>query len=292
MPINVPTKAQNAFNGSMQTRSAVELPFPCPAFYIINGNPDLEALNNSLYFGGWASSSENIKKSTEKWDVPEKIPGLYEIKRTDGDGKPYYIQSARSIAFAPIGMRMYSVAEVNGMERRVAPFTKGARPGMQVLGMLGYKNEQKQLQAWSPIMLTASGYQVNHLQNAFSQWRKAITPHVKKLVPDFTDSVLNLFWMYIGTFGDRVQVPAGLPRAGVQKYVTPMNAFIPENLDEKKVENMYVGDPLAEFMADLHEQAEEWLKVFSKLQQAQASIAHDDGMAYDEPPPPEDDIPF
>jgi hypothetical protein len=130
MSINIPTKAKNAFDGSMKTRSAVELPFPCPAFYIINGNPDLEALNNSLYFGGWACSNDNIKKATEKWDVPEKINGMYEVKRTDGKGLPYYIQSARSIAFAPMGVRMYSVLDVNGQERRVAPFTKGARPGL------------------------------------------------------------------------------------------------------------------------------------------------------------------
>jgi len=296
MVINIPSKAKNAFSGSMQTRSAVELPFPCPAFYIINGNADLEALNNSLYFGGWASSNENIKKATEKWDVPEKIPGMYEVKRTDDKGLPYYIQSARSIAFAPIGMRMYSVAEINGVERRVAPFTKGARPGIQVLGILGYKNEQKQLQSWSPIMLTASGYQVNHLQNALSLWRKTITPHVKKLVPDFTESALNLFWMYIGTFGDRVQVPAGKPVKGVQKYVTPISAFIPENLDEQKVQNMYVGEPLAEFMADLHEQAQEWLTVFSKMQQAAqagTSAVHEEVVPFEEPPfPPEDDIPF
>jgi hypothetical protein len=296
MTIQIPGKAQNAFDGSMRTRSAVELPFPAPAFYIINGNPDLEALNNSLYFGGWACSNENIKKATEKWDVPEKIPNLYEVKRTDGSGQPYYIQSARSIAFAPIGMRMYSVADVNGVERRVAPFTKGAKPGMQVLGMLGYKNQEKQLQAWSPVMLTASGYQVNHVQKSFETWRKAITPHVKKLVPDFSDSVLNLFWMYIGTFGERKQVPAGQPRGGVQKYVTPITAFIPDELDEKKVENMYVGAPLAEFMADLHEQADEWLKVFSKMQQAaQAgnSSTHEDFVPFEEPPfQPEDDIPF
>jgi len=296
MTINIPSKAQNAFNGSMKTRSAVELPFPCPAFYIINGNPDLEALNNSLYFGGWACSNDNIKKATEKWDVPEKIPGMYEIKRTDGQGHPYYIQSARSIAFAPIGMRSYSVADVNGVERRVAPFTKGAKPGMQVLGILGYKNEQKQLQSWSPIMLTVGGYQVNHIQKAFDTWRKAIAPHVKKLVPDSTDSALNLFWMYIGTFGERVQVPAGLPRNNIQKYVTPITAFVPDGLDEKKVENMYVGAPLAEFMAELHEQAQEWLTVFSKMQQAAQAgnpAVHEEVVPFEEPPiPPEDDIPF
>ncbi len=295
MTINIPSKAKNAFDGSMKTRSAVELPFPCPAFYVINGNPDLEALNNSLYFGGWACSNDNLKKANEKWeDIPEKIPGLYEIKRTS-KGAQYYVQSARSIIFASIGMRMYSVLKENGMERRVAPFTKGATPGIQVLGVLGYKNEQKQIQPWAPVMLTSSGYQCNHIQSAFTAWRKAITPHVKKLVPDFSDSVLNLFWMYIGTFGEQKQIPVG--KGSDQKYITPMNAFIPESLDENKVQNMYVGDPMAEFMADIHEQAQEWLNVFDNMQKSAAknqhSANHEEVAPYEESPlPPEDDIPF
>lgn len=297
MGINIPSKAQNAFDGSMKTKSAVELPFPCPPFYVINGNPELEALNNSLYFGGWACSNNNIKKTLEKWDVPEKIPGMYEIKRTKGT-ETYFVQSSRAIAFAPIGMRMYSSMEVNGQERRVAPFTKGATPGLQALGILGYKDDQKHMQAWSPIMLTVSGYQVNHVQKAIESWRKAITPHVKKLVPDATDSVLNLFWMYLGTFGDMVQVPAGLPRKDGQKYVTPITSYIPDGLDEKKVENLYVGESIAEWMADLHDQAKDWLTVFSKMQQAaqaggQLAQHQEEVVPFEEPPfPPEDDIPF
>ncbi|MBI5954403.1 MAG: hypothetical protein HY865_22325 [Chloroflexi bacterium] len=292
MAINVPQKAKDAMSGSMQTRSAVELPFPCPAFYVINGNPELEALQNSLYFGGWAANNENIKKTTEKWDVPEKIPGMYELKRSKGD-KTYFVQSARSIAFAPIGMRMYSSIEVNGVERRVAPFTKGASPGIQVLGILGHKNEQRQLQAWAPVMLTASGYQVSHIQRSFETWRKAIMPHVKKLIPDYTDSVLNLFWMYIGTFGDMAQVPAGPPRRDGQKYITPIRPYVPDDLDEKKVESLFVGEGIANFMADIHEEAKEWLTVFSKMQQAASQqVVHEDATPFDEPPPPEDDIPF
>ena len=55
---------------------------------------------------------------------------------------------------------------------------------------------------------------------------------------------------------------------------------------------MYVGESIAEFMADISEKSQEWLKVFSSMQSAQKSQPHEEVLA-DEPPPPDDsDIPF
>lgn len=294
MPITIPGKAQNAFEGSMKTSQSVELPFPCPAFFVVNGDAKMRPFNDFRYFGGLSGHTDKIVEASSKWqDAPYPIPGLELLEMMDDAGKPYETLSARSLIVAPIGMRLFSSLKENGFKKRVAPYTKGATPGIQVLSLLAYKNEQKQITPLYPIMLSANGYQVNHIQKAFEDWRKAIKPFVNKLVPGASASVLNLFYMYIGTFGpERKQELVG--RGDNQRTITPIVSFIPESLDEKKVENMYVGEEVAEWMADIHEESLEWLKVFSNMQSAQSSQPQ---AAYveeyiPEPPPPEDDIPF
>ena len=56
---------------------------------------------------------------------------------------------------------------------------------------------------------------------------------------------------------------------------------------------MYVGDPMVEFMSDLKEQAADWLSAYQQPDKivAQVVAPSNDGW-HDEPPPPEDDIPF
>ena len=293
MPISIPTKARTAFDGNMSERSTVELPFPCPPFFVINGDEKLEALKNVQYYGGFACGVDKLKDAAEHWkDAPFPIPGFQQINHVIKGGK-IEVLSARSLVVALIGIREYSsLKDATGKKSRVAPFTKGARPGIQVLCVLGFRDENKAIHPWGPVMLTASGYQVNHLKAAFVSYRKAIKPFVKKLVPDATDSILNLFWMYAGTFGERHEERVG--NGENSQLITPITSFIPEDFDEKKVENMYVGDGMAEFMSDLSEQSKDWLQVFTNLQAAagnnQPAYVEPD---YDDvPQPPEDDIPF
>jgi hypothetical protein len=289
MTINIPGKAQTAFQGNMQTSAAVELPFPAPAFYIVNGDAKLAALKNVQYFGGWACNVEKLREAADHYsNVPYPIPGFHELNMVADDGKTYDVLTSRSLVVATVGMRQFStIKDASGNKKRVAPFTKGARPGIQVLCILAYRNEQKQIVPWAPVMLTANGYQVNHIQKAIQTWRKTIKPYVGKLVPGADDSILNLFYMHIGTFGaERKAEPAG------EKSITPVSAFIPDEMDEKKIENLYVGEPMAEFMADISEKSQEWLKVFSNMQQAQPSRNQPEEMIEESPLPPEDDIPF
>lgn len=290
MTISIPGKAQTAFQGNMQTSAAVELPFPAPAFYVVNGDAKLSALKNFQFYGGWACNVEKVREASEHYsNVPFPIPGYQQVNMLSDDGKAYDVFASRSLIVAPIGMRQFStIKDESGRKKRIAPFTKGARPGIQVLSMMAYRDDQKQIIPWAPILLTANGYMVNHIQKAFTSWQKAIKPFVSKLVPGATNDILNLFWMHIGTFGpERKAEPAG------EKMITPVSAFIPEDLDEKKVENMYVTEPIAEFMADISLQAQEWLKVFSNMQAAQKNQPHEEEIhASDEPPPPDDDIPF
>jgi len=296
--MKIPDKARNAFQGNMQTGGAVELPFPAPPFYVVNGNAQLAALNNFQFFGGWACNTERLQFAAENWEgAIFPIPGIQAAETVLDNGQKLSVHAARSLLVAPIGMRQFSSVfdPATNQTRRVAPFTPGARPGIQVLCVLGYKNEQKIIQHWAPIMLTTKGYQVNNVQKAFVNWQKTIKPIVKKIVPDAEPiSVCNLFWMSIGTFGtERKQEMVG---GGQQrKPITQISAWIPESLDEATLERLYVGDHVAEWMAELSEQAMEWFKVFENMPQpqrhAQAPVENPD-FDLDEPPPPEDDIPF
>lgn len=290
--INIPTSAMNAFEGNMRTGSAVELPFSAPPFFIVNGDGKLATLKNFQYYGGFACGASKVKDAAENWkDVPYPIPGLNEYNLHLEDGTQIDVLGGRALMVAPIGIRQFSTKkEANGRKTRVAPFTPGARPGLQALCLLGYRDESKNFHAWAPILITASGYQVNHVQKAFDTYRKAIKPFVKKLVPDATESVLNLFWMYIGTFGERHQESVGNGRG--TKQITPIVSYIPEDLDSAKVENMYVGAELAEFMAEKSEEASEWLKVFANMQPPAKPATQPETGFMDEPPLPEDDIPF
>jgi hypothetical protein len=294
MTIKVPENAKTAFDGNMQTSSAVELPFSAPAFFIVNGNAQLQQVGGIHYFGGWACGTEKLKEAADSWEnVTFPVRGLTPTETIVQSGQKLPVYASRSLLVAPIGIRKFStIKDPSGQKRRVPPFTKGARPGIQVVCMLGYKDENKNIFPWAPIILTANGYQTNNVQGAFSNWNKAIKPLVQKLIPDQKPaSVSNLFWMAIGTFGqDRIQKPAG------EKFITPVSCYIPENLDEKILESLYVGEEIAEYMADLSEKSREWFQVFNVPANSQKLVAEPveehDNWDMQEPPPPEDDIPF
>jgi hypothetical protein len=291
--IDVPQSAQTAFQGNMNTRETIELPFAAPPFYIVNGDAKLVSLKNYQYFGGWAGNADKIKEAADTWEgVPYPIPGLQASETILDDNTALQVLASRSLIVAPIGIRQFSVMKVDGREKRVAPFTKGAAPRIQAIVLLGYHNENKQIVPWAPVMLTAKGFQVNHVQKAFEDWHKAIKPHVKNLVPGVDPaSIVNLFWMYIGTFGnERKQDTVGT--GSTTKTITPVSAFIPTDLDEQKVSNMYVGSETAEFMVEYSSKSQEWLKAYHNITPAKAT-ASDAPLDVDQTPPPYDEeIPF
>jgi hypothetical protein len=287
MTITVPSSAQGAFAGNMNTSQKIELPFIAPAFYILNGDANFEELKNVMYFGGWAVSKENIKTASEQWqDCPFPIPTLAEKDLRPKSGPAIQSFVSRSLIVAPIGMREFSTIKENGQTKRIPPFTKGGRPAIQVLAMLAYLGEDKKtITPWAPVMLTANGFQVNHVKRAFTDWKNAIKPFMTTIAPGVPEDVTNLFYMNIGTFGTvRKDETHG------ESTITPITAFIPEGLTAAQVEGRYVGDDMAVFMADMANKAREWLKAYksqpAQPQQATAAYTHED------PPPPEDDIPF
>ena len=286
MTVKIPEKAQDAFQENMEGGNKIELPFPAPPFYVLNGDANFEELGGVLFFGGFGASEKNVKTAAEQWEnCPYPIPGFQE-KELKQDGQKIRSLISRSLIVAPIGMRLFSTIKgADNKIKRYPPFTKKARPAIQVLVYLGYLTETKQITPWAPPILTAKTLHVNDNQKASTNWKKAITPFMEEIAPGMPSSITNLFWMNLGTFGQK----ANFEIHG-ESFITPVSAFIPEDLDAKKVENRYVGDSVAEFMADMAAKSEEWLKAYSKLAPAQAAA---DGSDVPEPElPPEDDIPF
>lgn len=287
MPIHIPPSAQGAFSGTMQSGQKIELPFPAPPFNILNGDPKFEELQNIMYFGGFDSSVQNLRTAVDQWEnCPFPIPGFAEKELTK-NGKKVPSVVSRVLIVAPIRMRQFSTITdpVTKNVKRVAPFTKGARPALQVLAYLAYLNESKAVTPWAPVMITAKGYQVNHVTKAFSDWKKAIQPFMTEIAPGMPADVTNLFWMRIGTFGKTARFePVG------ESVITPVSSYIPEDLSAEKVESQYVGNDMAEFMAGLVVQSEEWANAYKNATPATAVASSE--QHEDMPPPPEDDIPF
>jgi len=294
MSIQVPDSAKTAFEDNMQTSGAVELPFLAPPFYIVNGNARLEQVGGIHFYGGWACNVDKLQTAAESWnDRLFPIPGLTATETILDSGQKLQVHASRNIFVAPIGIRQFStITAPDGRKQRVAPFTKGARPGIQVLCVLGYRDPNKAIQPWAPIMLTASGYQVNHVGDAFANWNKAIKPLVRKLVPGVEpSSILNLFWMSIGTFGkDRKTRTVGGGQQ--QQIITPVTSYIPDTLDEESLSSLYVGEEIAEWMVELSNLSKDWLQVFKNLTTPKVEQVDSHELDMQEPPPPEDDIPF
>jgi hypothetical protein len=291
MPLDLPESQID-----LDTGGSTELPFPTPAFWVMNGNAALKQVGGAHYFGGWACSSEKLQAPMDFWESDNMtfpIPGFEETEVDIAQGTlPVY--TSRSLLICPMGIRQYSTMEINGYDRRVAPFTPGARPGLQVLGLLGFVSD-KTVYPWAPVLLSPKGYQVNHVQKAISTWKAALAPVLKKA--GVAASAFPYFWMQIGTFGqERKQEMVGKNK---KQPITPITCLVPDDLNASNIERRYVGREIAEWMNDLADQAHEWLHVFDNMQAPKNGAGG--GNEYHEPPMPEeppmevyddDDIPF
>ena len=70
-----------------------------------------------------------------------------------------------------------------------------------------------------------------------------------------------MLYLALGTFGkERQAVNVGKP--GAQSPITPVTAYIPERFTEEMMTNLYVGNEIAAVMADLQDQAGDWLNAW------------------------------
>jgi hypothetical protein len=133
-------------------------------------------------------------------------------------------------------------------------------------------------------VLTAKGYQARNLLDAFNLWNKATAPIRWKAAPGVP---AWCFYLSLGTYGkERHVMNVGKP--GAQSPITPITAYIPESFDEELISSLFVGEELAEKMAELQDQAADWLGAWKESALSEESQEAD----FMEDEPPMEDIPF
>lgn len=236
MSINVPQKAQEGLKNSMA--DGVELPFPVCYFYTRNGNPQNKQLGGVAYHGGWAVDLAETDKIIG--DTPSSFAPTSFVNR---EGKEYEVYTAYSLLVAPIAKR----------ERWV-----DNRSHLQVLAMVGAV-DGKGFAELGPHVLSAKGYQTKFLKEALGDWEN-LTQDARN---DFAGGAeAKFFYASVGTDGKEPDfVTVG---KAATSTVTPVKIIMPSAMGEKVLTTLYVGDEVAEAMADRAVQATEWLAEWDK----------------------------
>lgn len=265
MPIQFSdTSLGSRLNDGMNLGGGVQLPFTAPVFWTINGNPALRQLGGAQYFGGWACDAGDFDDAMRQWSYTAAPKQFVLSDMVSNDGKSYQAYTARNLLIAPI---CYRRAWITQEGTRVAEYTKGARQHVQTLAVLAYRNGETHMMG--PVVLSAKGFQAQNLLNSFGAWNKHTQNLRRKLAPDVP---AWCFLLSIGTFGtERKQILVG---QGAQHPITPIGAYLPEALDEKTLESLFVGEDVAKVMLDYMTQAAEWRTAWGQASQDQIGRAN------------------
>jgi hypothetical protein len=266
----------------MTSTDRIELPFPAPYLYVINGQVSYKAQNNAQYFGGWATDAVKLDEITQS--NPVNVPAGYQrVTMAGKEGNEYDAYITRSVLVAPIAKR-----EAWYLDKQRQPhYVPGARHAVQILAYLAERikgsNTNLVTHPWGPVVLTPKGYQASFVLNAiYKDWEKGTAEIRNRIAPGVSP---YLFYIAIGTFGqERKQVMVGKQS---QSPVTPMSCYLGDKLSDAMVEGLFVGEEVAEVMVDLKNKAAEWLKAWNNTDE----VTTENG----ETQPPDnysEDIPF
>ena len=242
-------------NASFSQRSG-GLPFPTRYFYVING--DARMANGgvpAMFFGGFATDKAEWDGFTQQQNLSPLgglTPGTIAGRDSNGTVDIY---TTRSLYIAPVAARTGYLID-NG-KRRVARWQAGARKHVQMLVVLGNKDEAGNIVIYSPAVITAKGFQANNLMGAVDAWQKhtaAIRSTEAPGVPAW------LFWLAIGTFGAQCTVEMV---GGQQKSpITPIKPYLPEPMTREILAKTYGGEKLARLIVELREKSQEWVSAW------------------------------
>jgi hypothetical protein len=254
MDINLARKLDQG----MRAGEAVELPFPVVYVWALNGQASYKSQGGALYYGGWACKADDLQAIANQQGLP--VPNEWkQVTIASRDGGEFEAYASRTIAVAPIGRRVSWLHD----GKRAATYIEGGRRHIQVLAYMAEThsgNGTKQFVPWGPIVLTAKGYQARNLLDAFARWEKATSQLRWKLAPGIP---AWCFYLTLGTFGKERQ-PINVGKPGAQSPITPISAYLPDNLSEDTLASLFVGNEVAEVMANLQDQAAEWLNAWKE----------------------------
>ena len=276
----------------MELGGSIELPFVCPPVWVINGNAQMRALAKeapALYFGGWAAEFERLVEAQGVYGLNDLPSSFAQTEMSTKDGKSLNVAVSRVAYVAPIGMRKSWIGKDGA---RFTEYTTGCRQHVQFLALIGSRVD-KAIEKYCPVVLTAKGYQAANLVKAFQAWASFIEPVRRTHAPN---APAWCFYAPIGTFGDTRTVKS-VGAEGLQSPITPIVAWMP-NTEKPSVETLkscFVGKEEASWMADLKDQAQEWLGAWKNRQAQNGHHAAAQPTDFEPEQPPdnfESEIPF
>lgn len=272
-----PTLTQD-LNNPLQTGDYVELPFFAPYLYVINGKANLKKADDKInppYFGGFGIAREDFENAVAEFGNPNSF-GFYTM--VNQEGNEYEIYAARAVAVAPIVTR----------ERWVE-----GRSHLQILCLMAYRKDDH-FAPWGPVVLTAKGYASKYLKNALKDWESFTTRVRREYAPKYP---ANLFYCYVGTFGDRKQIMVG---GASQSPITPIELY--KGKDGQATQDTllanFVGAETVARMRDYKVQAADWLADWKEAEQTAVHNGNgnghyeDDGYTMQNAPREESPFPF
>lgn len=290
MSITLDQNLSKKLEDGMHSGDTIELPFPVFYAWSLNGQTGYKSQAKSapaLYYGGWAAKSEDVQAVAEQGGMQPPTGWVQAVIDTR-EGRELSIYAARSVVVAPVGKRESWLLPDN---RRTPKYTEGARRHVQALAYMAEKqgaNGSAKFIPWGPVVLTAKGYQAKNLLNAFTAWEKASSGIRFKIAPGVP---AWCFFLALGTFGTE-RVAENVGKTGAQSPITPITAYIPEKLSDETMESLFVGEDLAGVMAELQDQAREWLDAWKEPVEAAPAQGENDDFFVGGPTPSDDEIPF
>lgn len=256
--IELDSQLARKLDQGMRSGETAELPFPVVYIWALNGQASYRSQGGALYFGGWACRSEDTQFAIESQGI--QVPTDWkQVTISSRDGGEFEAYTSRNIIVAPIGKRISWISE----GKRSAAYVEGSRRHLQILAYLAEssgENGSRRFDAWGPVVLTAKGYQAGNVLDALALWEKVTAPIRRSIT---TNIPAWCFYLSLGTYGKERQVK-NVGKPGAQSPITPISAYIPEKFDEKLMKDLFVGAEVAQKMAELQDQASEWLKAWSE----------------------------
>ena len=287
-PFDISPEAADRLNQGMNLGGGIELPFSAPVFWWLNGTAQSRPFAQTtpaLYYGGWACNAEDIEAVLD--DRGSLPGGLVETEIFTREGKNIPTYTSRALIIAPIGFRSCWTVGARGAQTRSIQYVPGSRQHIQVLGLFGMRMPDGTYKSWGPITLSAKGYQAQYLQSALKDWKKALEKPRREHAPKVPAWA---FWCALGTFGANPETSM-VGKTGAQSPVTPINLFVPKDITLDTMRKIYVGRAGVDEMADLQEEADEWLNAWKNQTPAAAAASADD-YPLEPVEPGEEEIPF
>ena len=126
-----------------------------------------------------------------------------------------------------------------------------------MIAYLAAKQAEGQYEPLGPIMMTAKGWQGKYLLDAFSTWNRNTARVRGKVAPGIP---AWCFYLSVGTFGEFKKAPVG--SGDQQSIITPIGPYIPKEITPALMENLFVGEDVADAMATYLEELQEWLHAY------------------------------